>query len=128
MLALFASISILSYGILPKTEIAALPQPSVGGLLEAAVGAWGGTFIRLGLIVSVLGAYLHHNGTMSLPHGAIYLPKKRCADNGLPRRGSHSFYLAFKKSARKPSNRSANRSTPSRSPGMPICSVSSQQR
>lgn len=58
VLALFASISILSYGILPKDEIASLAQPSVGGVLEAAVGPWGGTFIRLGLIVSVLGAYL----------------------------------------------------------------------
>lgn len=58
VLALFASISILSYGILPKDEIAALPQPSVGGVLEAAVGPWGGAFIRVGLIISVLGAYL----------------------------------------------------------------------
>jgi arginine:ornithine antiporter / lysine permease len=58
VLALFASISILSYGILPQAELAALPQPSVGGVLEAAVGPWGGSFIRVGLIVSVLGAYL----------------------------------------------------------------------
>ncbi|MBT2134600.1 basic amino acid/polyamine antiporter [Croceibacterium sp. LX-88] len=58
VLALFASISILSYGILPAAEIARLAQPSVGGVLETAVGPWGGTFIRLGLIVSVLGAYL----------------------------------------------------------------------
>ncbi|WP_353829297.1 basic amino acid/polyamine antiporter [Agromyces sp. SYSU T0242] len=58
VLALFASVSILSYGILPRTEIAALPQPSAGGVLEAAVGPWGGAFIRVGLIVSVLGAYL----------------------------------------------------------------------
>jgi len=58
VLALFASISILSYGILPQSKIAALPQPSVGGVLEAAVGPWGGAFIRVGLIVSVLGAYL----------------------------------------------------------------------
>ena len=58
VLALFASISILSYGILPKAQIAELLQPSVGGVLESAVGAWGGAFIRVGLIVSVLGAYL----------------------------------------------------------------------
>ncbi|NKY38096.1 basic amino acid/polyamine antiporter [Cellulomonas septica] len=58
VLALFASISILAYGILPRAEIAALAQPSIGGVLEAAVGPWGGTFIRIGLIVSVLGAYL----------------------------------------------------------------------
>src|SRR5690606_8648607 len=58
VLALFASISILAYGVLPRAEIAALPQPSIGGVLEAAVGPWGGTFIRVGLIVSVFGAYL----------------------------------------------------------------------
>ncbi|MBO9555130.1 MAG: amino acid permease [Cellulomonas sp.] len=58
VLALFASISILAYGILPRAEIAALAQPSIGGVLEAAVGPWGGTLIRIGLIVSVLGAYL----------------------------------------------------------------------
>lgn len=58
VLALFASISVLSYGILPKAEIAQLLQPSVGGVLDAAVGPWGGAFIRVGLIVSVLGAYL----------------------------------------------------------------------
>lgn len=58
VLALFASISILSYGILPRAELAALQQPSIGGVLESAVGPWGGTLIRVGLIVSVLGAYL----------------------------------------------------------------------
>lgn len=58
VLALFAAISILSYGILPRGELAELQQPSVGGVLEAAVGPWGGAFIRVGLIISVLGAYL----------------------------------------------------------------------
>ena len=58
VLALFASVSILSYGILPSAEIARLQQPSVGGVLEAAVGPWGAVFIGAGVIVSVLGAYL----------------------------------------------------------------------
>src|SRR5262245_28668548 len=58
VLALFASVSILSYGILPIAEIAQLRQPSVGGVLAAAVGPWGAVFIGAGLIVSVLGAYL----------------------------------------------------------------------
>ncbi len=58
VLALFASISILAFGILPRGEISDLSQPSVGGVLEAAVGPWGGALIRVGLIVSVLGAYL----------------------------------------------------------------------
>ncbi|AYG03778.1 basic amino acid/polyamine antiporter [Gryllotalpicola protaetiae] len=58
VLALFASISILSYGILPKEQIAQLQQPSIGGVLESVTGPWGGNFIRVGLIISVLGAYL----------------------------------------------------------------------
>ncbi|MBX3026866.1 basic amino acid/polyamine antiporter [bacterium] len=58
VLALFASVSILAYGILPSADIARLQQPSVGGVLEAAVGPWGAVFIGAGVIVSVLGAYL----------------------------------------------------------------------
>ncbi|MEB2344637.1 MAG: basic amino acid/polyamine antiporter [Deltaproteobacteria bacterium] len=58
VLALFASVSILAYGILPREELAALAQPSVGGVLAAAVGPWGAVFIGAGVIVSVLGAYL----------------------------------------------------------------------
>ncbi len=58
VLALFASVSILSYGVMPQAEIAQLRQPSVAGVLEAVVGYWGAVFISVGLIVSVLGAYL----------------------------------------------------------------------
>ncbi|MFG2358663.1 amino acid permease [Streptomyces sp. NPDC048521] len=50
--------TIVSYGILPMGEIAALRQPSMAGVLESAVGTWGRVFISVGLIVSVLGAYL----------------------------------------------------------------------
>ena len=79
VLALFASVSILSYGILPQSELAALPQPSVGGVLEAAVGPWGGAFIRVGLIVSVLGAYL---AWQLLAADVVYAAAR---DNDLPR-------------------------------------------
>jgi arginine:ornithine antiporter/lysine permease len=56
--AIFASVTIVSYGILPYREIAELRQPSMGGVLEAAYGTWGAVFVSIGLIVSVLGAYL----------------------------------------------------------------------
>lgn len=79
VLALFASVSILSYGILPRAEIAELAQPSVGGVLEAAVGPWGGAFIRVGLIVSVLGAYL---AWQLLAADVVFAAAK---DNDLPR-------------------------------------------
>ncbi|MFE2525973.1 basic amino acid/polyamine antiporter [Streptomyces sp. NPDC059382] len=56
--AVFASVTIVSYGILPMSEIAELRQPSMAGVLEAAVGTWGNAFVSVGLIISVLGAYL----------------------------------------------------------------------
>jgi len=56
--AVFASVTIVSYGILPASELAGLRQPSMAGVLEAAVGGWGSAFVSVGLVVSVLGAYL----------------------------------------------------------------------
>ncbi|MFE7505334.1 basic amino acid/polyamine antiporter [Promicromonospora sp. NPDC057488] len=58
VLAIFASVTIVSYGILPMEQLADLRQPSMAGVLEAAVGGWGAVFVSVGLIVSVLGAYL----------------------------------------------------------------------
>jgi arginine:ornithine antiporter/lysine permease len=58
VLAIFASVTIVSYGILPVDKIAELRQPSMAGVLEAAVGTWGKVFVSIGLIISVLGAYL----------------------------------------------------------------------
>jgi arginine:ornithine antiporter/lysine permease len=58
VISIFASVTIVSYGILPRAEIAKLRQPSMAGVMEAAVGGWGAVFIAIGLIISVLGAYL----------------------------------------------------------------------
>ncbi|GEL22395.1 amino acid APC transporter [Pseudonocardia sulfidoxydans NBRC 16205] len=58
VLALFASVSVLSYGVLPRADLADQRQPSVAGVLESVVGPWGSVFISVGVIVSVLGAYL----------------------------------------------------------------------
>jgi arginine:ornithine antiporter/lysine permease len=58
VLAVFATVTIVSYGILPRAELAELRQPSMAGVMEAAVGSWGNVFVSVGLIVSVLGAYL----------------------------------------------------------------------
>ncbi len=58
VLAVFASVTIVSYGIVPRSEIAQMRQPSMAGVLEAAVGGWGAVLVSVGLIVSVLGAYL----------------------------------------------------------------------
>jgi arginine:ornithine antiporter/lysine permease len=56
--AVFASVTIVSYGLVPMEQIADLRQPSMAGVLETAVGTWGKVFISAGLIISVLGAGL----------------------------------------------------------------------
>jgi arginine:ornithine antiporter/lysine permease len=55
---LMVAITLLPYGLVPRAEIAALRQPSLAGALEAAVGSWGTWFISVGVLISVLGAYL----------------------------------------------------------------------
>src|SRR6516225_4143968 len=55
---LMVLVTLLSYAVLPRAEIAGLRQPSMATVLEAVVGHWGAVFVSLGLIVSVLGAYL----------------------------------------------------------------------
>lgn len=58
VLALLLAVNILSYGIMSRPELAGLGDPSLAGVLQAAVGAWGAKFIALGLIISLLGALL----------------------------------------------------------------------
>jgi len=52
------AITLLPYAIMPRSDVAALGQPSLAGALAAVVGPWGRWFISIGVIVSVLGAYL----------------------------------------------------------------------
>lgn len=58
VLALLVAVSTLSYGVLSQEELAALPENSMGAVLEAVVGPWGGVLISAGLCLSVLGAYV----------------------------------------------------------------------
>jgi arginine:ornithine antiporter/lysine permease len=56
--ALMVLVTLLPYAALPRAEIAGMGQPSMAGVLAAVVGPWGAVFISIGVIVSVLGAYL----------------------------------------------------------------------
>lgn len=58
VLCLLALVTILSYGVMLRSDLAALRNPSMAGVLEAVVGPWGAIFVSLGLLISVLGAYL----------------------------------------------------------------------
>ncbi|MBJ2177886.1 Arginine/ornithine antiporter [Pseudomonas veronii 1YdBTEX2] len=57
-LLLLISVSLLSLGVLQQPELAALKNPSMAGVLQAAAGPWGAVLISIGLIVSVGGALL----------------------------------------------------------------------
>jgi arginine:ornithine antiporter/lysine permease len=58
VLCLLILVTMLSYGILLRPDLAALRTPSLAGVLEAIVGRWGAVFISVGLLISVLGNYL----------------------------------------------------------------------
>ncbi|MCA1498573.1 MULTISPECIES: basic amino acid/polyamine antiporter [unclassified Bradyrhizobium] len=56
--SLMVLVTMLPYAVLPRAEIADMRQPSMATVLEAVVGHWGAVFVSIGLLVSVLGAYL----------------------------------------------------------------------
>src|ERR1700754_2116101 len=58
VLSVFALVTLVSYGVMPQGELAGISQPSMAAVLESVVGPWGSIFIRVGVVVSVLGAYL----------------------------------------------------------------------
>lgn len=58
VLCLLIAVTVLPFGLLPRAELATLRNPSMAGALELVVGRWGNVFISIGLLISVLGAYL----------------------------------------------------------------------
>ena len=58
VLCLLVLVTLLSYGVLPRQELAGLSTPSMAGVMESMVGRWGSVFISVALLISVLGNYL----------------------------------------------------------------------
>lgn len=58
VLCIFMLVTLSSYSVMPQSKIADTRQPSMVGVFESVVGPWGRTFISVGVIISVLGAYL----------------------------------------------------------------------
>jgi amino acid transporter len=56
--SLMVLVTLLPYAVLKRARIADIRQPSMAGVLDSMVGHWGTVFISVGLLVSVLGAYL----------------------------------------------------------------------
>jgi arginine:ornithine antiporter/lysine permease len=55
---LMVAITLLPYAAMPRATVAGVQNPSLAGVLEVVVGHWGAVFISVGVLVSVLGAYL----------------------------------------------------------------------
>jgi arginine:ornithine antiporter/lysine permease len=73
VLSVFALVTLVSYGVMPQGELAGVSQPSMAAVLESVVGHWGSIFIRVGVIVSVLGAYL---AWTLMAAEVLYIPAK----------------------------------------------------
>jgi arginine:ornithine antiporter / lysine permease len=58
VLSLLVLVTMLSYGVLLRPDLAALQNPSLAGVMGALVGRWGAVFISVGLLISVAGNYL----------------------------------------------------------------------
>jgi arginine:ornithine antiporter/lysine permease len=56
--SLMVLVTMLPYAVLQRADVAAMRQPSMAAVLEAVVGHWGAIFVSVGLLISVLGAYL----------------------------------------------------------------------
>jgi arginine:ornithine antiporter / lysine permease len=58
-LVVYLLVSLLSFGVMSQPELAALPgAASMANVLEKAVGTWGSVLVRIGLVISVAGAFL----------------------------------------------------------------------
>ena len=55
---LMVAITLLPYAVAPRVAISEVANPSLAGALELAVGHWGAILISIGVLVSVLGAFL----------------------------------------------------------------------
>ena len=58
VLCLLMMVTVFSYGIMLRPELAALATPSMAGVMEAIVGPWGRVFVSVGLLISIAGNYL----------------------------------------------------------------------
>jgi arginine:ornithine antiporter / lysine permease len=58
-LMVYLLVSLLSFGVMTQPELAALPgAASMANVLEKVAGPWGAVLVRVGVVVSVVGAFL----------------------------------------------------------------------
>lgn len=58
VLVIYFLMTVLAQGVIQQNQIADLASPSMAQVLEHIVGHWGSVIVNIGLIISVLGAWL----------------------------------------------------------------------
>ncbi|WP_102378156.1 basic amino acid/polyamine antiporter [Raoultibacter timonensis] len=58
LLAIYVCASVLPYGYMPYTEIAAMNYPAMLYVFESMAPGWGGAFVSIAIIISVMGSWL----------------------------------------------------------------------
>lgn len=58
VLVIYFLMTVLAQGVIQQNQIADLASPSMAQVLEHIVGHWGSVLVNIGLIISVLGAWL----------------------------------------------------------------------
>ncbi|MFV7444788.1 amino acid permease, partial [Acinetobacter pittii] len=57
-LAVYLLVTLLALGVVPRSELAQMRNPSMAVMMVDLLGPWGDVIIAVGLIISVCGAYL----------------------------------------------------------------------
>lgn len=58
VLIIYFLLTVLAQGVILQNHISQLDSPSMAQVLATIVGGWGSTLVNIGLIISVLGAWL----------------------------------------------------------------------
>lgn len=58
VLIIYILITVLAQGVIIQNQIESLSSPSMAAVMEHIVGKWGAVFINIGLMISVMGAWL----------------------------------------------------------------------
>lgn len=79
IMTIYILVTIISFGVMKRPEIAGLNDPSMAYILQFAVGKWGAVLINIALIISIMGALLVWTVIVS------EMPYSVAMDNLMPR-------------------------------------------
>ncbi|UQS85720.1 arginine-ornithine antiporter [Apilactobacillus apisilvae] len=55
---IYMLVTLLSFGVMKQAQLSHLGQPAMAYLLQSLIGKWGAIIVNIGLIISVIGAWL----------------------------------------------------------------------